>query len=133
MAMQMAPPQHQEEHQSEEFDEQVGPVQVSRLEGQGISANDVKKLQDAGYFTVEAVAYAPKKALLAIKVCFTYMSRWDLSREAWLIMVSFTDLVFIRQGVCVMCMSVYGQWLYLRMYVHSLISCIANTHTHIIL
>ena len=66
----MAPPQqHQEEQQAGEcFDDQVGPVQVSRLEGQGISANDVKKLQDAGYFTVEAVAYAPKKALLAIKV-----------------------------------------------------------------
>lgn len=78
MAMQMAPPQHQEEHQAEEcLDEQVGPVQVSRLEGQGISANDVKKLQDAGYFTVEAVAYAPKKALLAIKVRFTDISHWE--------------------------------------------------------
>lgn len=77
--MQMAPPQHQQELQSEEgADEQVGPVQVNRLEGQGISANDVKKLQDAGYFTVEAVAYAPKKALLAIKVLFTGSSCWDV-------------------------------------------------------
>ena len=33
----------------------------------GISSNDISKLQDAGYYTVEAVAYAPKKALLAIK------------------------------------------------------------------
>ncbi|KAK3733359.1 hypothetical protein QZH41_013685 [Actinostola sp. cb2023] len=33
----------------------------------GISANDVGKLLDAGYHTVECVAYAPRKALLAIK------------------------------------------------------------------
>lgn len=33
----------------------------------GISATDVKKLSDAGYHTVESVAYAPKKALLSIK------------------------------------------------------------------
>ena len=29
---------------------------------------DVKKLAEAGYHTVESVAYAPKKALLCIKV-----------------------------------------------------------------
>ena len=33
----------------------------------GISANDVKKLEEAGYFTVESVAFVPKKSLLAIK------------------------------------------------------------------
>lgn len=33
----------------------------------GISANDVKKLQEAGFQTVESIAYAPKKELLAIK------------------------------------------------------------------
>lgn len=89
--MQMAPPTHQQEHQSEDgADEQVGPVQVARLEGQGISANDVKKLQDAGYYTVEAVAYTPKKALLAIKVrLWIYLVG---TCEAWLIVVSFIDL-----------------------------------------
>ena len=30
-------------------------------------ASDVKKLIEAGYNTIESVAYAPKKALLAIK------------------------------------------------------------------
>lgn len=48
-------------------DEQFGPQMVNKLEGHGISANDVKKLAEAGYHTVESVAYAPKKALLAIK------------------------------------------------------------------
>lgn len=33
----------------------------------GISASDIKKLEDAGFHTIEAVAYAPKKELLNIK------------------------------------------------------------------
>ena len=37
------------------------------FQSQGIGAADVKKLGDAGYHTVESVAYAPKKALLSIK------------------------------------------------------------------
>jgi hypothetical protein len=32
-----------------------------------LSATDIKKLQEVGLHTVEAVAYTPKKALLAIK------------------------------------------------------------------
>ena len=37
------------------------------LQANGIGASDIKKLEEAGYFTVEAVAYAPKKSLLVIK------------------------------------------------------------------
>lgn len=37
------------------------------LQGQGITAADVKKLEEAGYHTVEAVAFAPKKHLITIK------------------------------------------------------------------
>lgn len=33
----------------------------------GIGASDIKKLGDAGFHTIEAVAYAPKKELLNIK------------------------------------------------------------------
>lgn len=39
----------------------------THIQSQGISAADVKKLGDAGYHTVESVAYAPKKALISIK------------------------------------------------------------------
>lgn len=39
----------------------------SPLQQCGINANDVKKLEEAGFHTVEAVAYAPKKELLNIK------------------------------------------------------------------
>lgn len=37
------------------------------FQANGISATDVKKMEEAGYYTVESVAYAPKKNLLAIK------------------------------------------------------------------
>jgi len=40
---------------------------LNLLQSHGISASDVKKLEDAGFFTIESVAFAPKKNLLAIK------------------------------------------------------------------
>lgn len=33
----------------------------------GLSSNDCQKLYDAGYCTVEAIAFTPRKALLAVK------------------------------------------------------------------
>ncbi len=33
----------------------------------GVNSGDVKKLQEGGYSTVEAVAYAPKKEIVNIK------------------------------------------------------------------
>lgn len=44
-----------------------GPLLVQKLEEAGIHANDIKKLADAGLHTVEAVAFTPKKSLMAIK------------------------------------------------------------------
>ena len=66
MAVQLEQPQQNFQEGVDE--EQFGPLLVNKLESQRISANDVKKLQDAGYYTVESVAYAPKKALISIKV-----------------------------------------------------------------
>ncbi|XP_072032173.1 DNA repair protein RAD51 homolog 1 [Amphiura filiformis] len=64
MAMQQrAAAEQDQDMQAEEF----GPLPVSKLENQGISANDVKKLEEAGMHTVEAVAYATKKELCHIK------------------------------------------------------------------
>jgi len=37
------------------------------FQGNGISGADIKKLQEAGYHTVESVAYVPKKTLMTIK------------------------------------------------------------------
>ena len=48
-------------------DEFSGPMPVMELEKQGISATDIKKLMEAGYHTVEAVAFTPKKTLVLVK------------------------------------------------------------------
>jgi DNA repair protein RAD51 len=44
-----------------------GPLLIEKLQEAGIHAQDVKKLTDAGFHTVEAVAYTPKKSLISIK------------------------------------------------------------------
>jgi len=44
-----------------------GPLLVNKLEGHGISSSDIKKLEEAGFHTVESLAYAPKKNLIGIK------------------------------------------------------------------
>jgi len=46
---------------------ETGPQLLKLLEGNGITAGDIKKMQEAGYHTVESVAFAPKKNLLTIK------------------------------------------------------------------
>ncbi|KAM9917358.1 hypothetical protein OXX59_009390, partial [Metschnikowia pulcherrima] len=55
------------EHVEQEEDAFAGPLLIEQLEGNGISAGDIKKLKSEGYHTVESVAYAPKKALLTVK------------------------------------------------------------------
>lgn len=45
----------------------IDDVVVISLQQCGISSSDIKKLEDGGFHTVEAVAYAPKKELLNIK------------------------------------------------------------------
>ncbi|CAG9537321.1 unnamed protein product [Cercopithifilaria johnstoni] len=40
---------------------------IDKLEQFGISAADIRKLKDAGFCTFEAIAYAPRKELYAIK------------------------------------------------------------------
>ena len=42
----------------------TGPTPINKLEEYGISAVDVRKLIDAGYHTVEAISYVPKKMLV---------------------------------------------------------------------
>eukprot|EP00123_Amoebidium_parasiticum_P017001 comp23673_c0_seq1/m.40520 comp23673_c0_seq1/g.40520 ORF comp23673_c0_seq1/g.40520 comp23673_c0_seq1/m.40520 type:complete len:341 (-) comp23673_c0_seq1:340-1362(-) len=61
--------EQQQHHQvaEEEEEETCGPVPVSKLEGNGITSADIKKLQEAGFHTVESIAYAPKKQLLSVK------------------------------------------------------------------
>lgn len=51
----------------ENVDQQVPFNLVEGLEGPGIASTDIKKLKEAGYCTVESVAFATKKDLANIK------------------------------------------------------------------
>jgi DNA repair protein RAD51 len=46
---------------------QSGPTPLSALEGSGITAADLKKLADAGFTTVESVAFSTKKQIVEVK------------------------------------------------------------------
>jgi DNA repair protein RAD51 len=66
MSRQKSKQKEEEEPQAAE-EEECGPLLINKLEQHGISAVDVKKLQGAGFHTVESVAFSTKKALCAIK------------------------------------------------------------------
>jgi len=51
----------------EEDDAEAGPIKLSKLIGDGITADDVKKLEAQGLHTVESIAYSTKKFLEQIK------------------------------------------------------------------
>jgi DNA repair protein RAD51 len=47
--------------------QEYGPLPISKLESAGISATDSKKLAEAGFNTVESIAYSTKKLLTSVK------------------------------------------------------------------
>lgn len=53
--------------EEDEANQVSGPLPIERLQEAGIHLQDIKKLTDAGFHTVEAVAYTAKKNLLSIK------------------------------------------------------------------
>ena len=56
-----------EEEQQAEAMEIDGTTPIKALEEKGINAGDIKKLEEAGFHTVEAVAFTPKKHLIIVK------------------------------------------------------------------
>jgi len=70
---------------------EFGPMPVNKLEGNGVSASDIKKLQEAGYFTVESIAYAPKKSLIQIKGVSEMKANKFLEEAAKLVPMGFTS------------------------------------------
>ncbi|GME76127.1 unnamed protein product [Ambrosiozyma monospora] len=56
-----------EDYDEEDDDGCAGPSPISKLVGNGITANDIKKLENSGYFTVESIAYTPKRLLVTVK------------------------------------------------------------------
>jgi DNA repair protein RAD51 len=59
--------QEEDSQMNGEAEEDEGPVPIDELAKKGIPAADVKKLVDAGFRTVEAVAFTPKKTLIHVK------------------------------------------------------------------
>lgn len=63
----------------------------------GISATDVKKLEEKGYYTVESVAFAPKKALLEIKGISEAKADKILTEASKLVPMGFTTATEFHQ------------------------------------
>jgi DNA repair protein RAD51 len=59
-------PQNSQVEEGEGY-QTTAPLLVTKLQEAGIQPNDIKKLTEAGFHTVESVAFTPKKALVAIK------------------------------------------------------------------
>ncbi|KND00769.1 DNA repair protein RAD51 [Spizellomyces punctatus DAOM BR117] len=81
---------HEEQEEMQEEEEMGMPLKISKLEEFGISSGDVAKLASAGYHTVEAIAYTPKKQLLAIKGISEAKADKILTEAAKLVPMGFT-------------------------------------------
>lgn len=67
------------------------------MQGNGITSGDIKKLQEAGYHTVESVAFAPKKNLLAIKGISEAKADKILAEASKLVPMGFTTATEFHQ------------------------------------
>ncbi|KZZ88122.1 DNA repair protein RAD51 [Ascosphaera apis ARSEF 7405] len=104
--------EQQQEEQQLEYDENTGPgapTPISQLEGlNGLTARDVKLIADGGYYTVEAVAYTPKRLLEQIKGISEQKATKILAEASKLVPMGFTtatemhtrrsDLICITTG-----------------------------------
>ncbi|CAL7951206.1 unnamed protein product [Xylocopa violacea] len=70
---------------------------IKTLEGNGITAGDIKKLEEAGYYTVEAIAYATKKCLIAIKGISEAKADKILQEASKLVVMGFKSATEIHQ------------------------------------
>ncbi|XP_047134745.1 DNA repair protein RAD51 homolog A [Hydra vulgaris] len=84
------------QHEEEDTDD-GGPILVSKLEQHGISASDIKKLSEAGFYTVESLAYTPKKTLLAVKGISEAKADKILSEVIKLVPMGFTTATEFHQ------------------------------------
>ncbi|KAJ1904583.1 recombinase rad51 [Tieghemiomyces parasiticus] len=89
--------QHEEEEVETMEEEMSGPLPIEQLEENGIGAADVKKLKEAGYYTVESVAYTPKKTLLTIKGISETKADKVLAEASKLVPMGFTTATEFHQ------------------------------------
>lgn len=101
-------PQSISQHQEAGHALHEGPMPLSTLERVGISAADCKKLLEHGFVSVESVAYATMKSLLAIKGISEQKASKMLTEASKLIPMGFQsaaeaqrtrkDLIYITTG-----------------------------------
>ena len=89
--------------------EAAEPLPVVALEAHGITANNVKKLRDAGYNTIESIVNVPRKNLLAIKGISEDMADKIITEVLKLVPIGFTtatemhmkrrNMIQVRNGI----------------------------------
>ena len=75
----------------------MGPLLIATLEQHGIAAADVRKLVESGYYTVESVAFTPKKNLLLIKGISEAKADKIIGEAAKLVPLGFTTASEVHQ------------------------------------
>ncbi|KAK3929118.1 DNA repair protein RAD51-like protein 1 [Frankliniella fusca] len=81
----------------EEDADDFGPQNIKKLTSQGISAADLKKLQEAGYNTIESIAFAPRKDLIAIKGISEQKADKLIAESSKLVPMGFTTATEFHQ------------------------------------
>ncbi|KAK9460302.1 Rad51-domain-containing protein [Lipomyces oligophaga] len=89
-------PQSSEDFSGEELPVS-GPTPLAMLEGNGITAGDLRKVLEAGYNTVESVAYTPKRQLLTVKGISEAKADKLLMEAAKLVPMGFTTATEYHQ------------------------------------
>lgn len=67
-----------------------GPLLLASIKGNGISDGDIRKLVEAGYNTVESIAYTPKRILMNVKGISELKAERLLVEAAKLVPMGFT-------------------------------------------
>jgi len=67
-----------------------GPIPISKLEGNGITTGDVKRLKESGFNTVESVAFATRRTLMALKGISENKADKIIEQAAKLVPMGFT-------------------------------------------
>jgi DNA repair protein RAD51 len=94
--------------QIQEAAQTSGPIPITSLEQQGISAGDIKKLQEGGFNTVESIAFTTKKILTNVKGISEAKAEKIMAASMLLVPMGFTsaneydqirkEMVFLTTG-----------------------------------
>ncbi|BFU23068.1 DNA repair protein RAD51, putative [Entamoeba histolytica HM-1:IMSS-B] len=83
--------EHEEEEEEEEEEENAA-VPIRKLIGlAGITEGDCKKLEEAGFFTVQSIAFTPKKQLITIKGISDAKADKLLAESSKIVPLAFTN------------------------------------------